>query len=171
MSELEIAESQTKTDLTSTQKESGQYPKGKVTLKNIPITIENPKGSYRDGVSPQGVPWKSQLHYTYGYIDDSVGSDGEEIDVFLGPLAGTEQDFLVYIINQVDPSTGKFDEHKVMFGFSNWAEAKKAYISCYDPGWKGFGSMDQISLTGFSSWIKSKSNEAFINKLNPAKMK
>jgi len=169
MSELEIAENQTKTDLTRTQKESGKYPKGKVTLKNIPITIENPKGSFRDGVSPQGVPWKSQLNYTYGYIDDSVGADGEEIDVFLGPLAGTEQDFLVYIINQIDPTTRVFDEHKIMFGFSNWSEAKKAYLSCYEPGWKGFGSMDQISLTGFSSWIKSKSNEAFINKLNPAK--
>lgn len=169
MSELEIAENQTKTDLTRTQKESGKYPKGKVTLKNIPITIENPKGSFRDGVSPQGVPWKSQLNYTYGYIDDSVGADGEEIDVFLGPLASTEQDFLVYIINQIDPTTGVFDEHKIMFGFSNWSEAKKAYLSCYEPGWKGFGSMDQISLTGFSSWIKSKSNEAFINKLNPAK--
>lgn len=169
MSELEIAESQTKTDLTSTQKESSQYPKGKVTLKNIPITIENPKGSFRHGVSPQGVPWKSKMNYTYGYIDDSVGSDGDEIDVFLGPLADTEQNFLVYIINQIEPSTGKFDEHKVMFGFSNWSEAKKAYLSCYEPGWRGFGSMDQISLTGFSSWIRSKSNEAFINKLNPAK--
>lgn len=169
MSELEIAENQTQTDLTHTQKKTGQYPKGKVTLKNIPFTIESPKGSFRSGVSPQGVPWKSQLHYTYGYVDNSVGQDGDEIDVFFGPLADTEQDFLVYIINQIDPVTKVFDEHKVMFGFSNWTEAKKAYLSCYEPNWRGFGSMDQISLRGFSSWVKSKSNEVFINQLNPTK--
>ena len=169
MSELEIAENQTQTDLTHTQKKTGQYPKGKVTLKNIPFIIENPKGSFRSGVSPQGVLWKSQLHYTYGYVDNSVGQDGDEIDVFFGPLADTEQDFLVYIINQIDPVTKVFDEHKVMFGFSNWTEAKKAYLSCYEPNWRGFGSMDQISLRGFSSWVKSKSNEVFINQLNPTK--
>lgn len=164
MSELEIAENQTQTDLTHTQKKTGQYPKGKVTLKNIPFTIESPKGSFRSGVSPQGVPWKSQLHYTYGYVDNSVGQDGDEIDVFFGPLADTEQDFLVYIINQIDPVTKVFDEHKVMFGFSNWTEAKKAYLSCYEPNWRGFGSMDQISLRGFSSWVKPKSNEVVQSK-------
>lgn len=169
MSELEIAESRTKTDLTKTQKENGSYEKGQVTLKNIPITIENPKGSKRSGYSPEGKRWESVMNYTYGYIDNSVGADGDELDIFLGPLADTEQDFLVYIVNQIDPITKKFDEHKVMFGFSNSSEAKKAYLSCYEAGWQGYGSMDQISLTGFSSWIKNKSNEVFINQLNPIK--
>jgi ATP-dependent protease ClpP protease subunit len=169
MSELEIAESQTKTDLTKTQKESGNYDKGRVTLKNIPITIENPKGSTRSGYSPEGKRWESKMNFTYGYIDNSIGVDGDELDVYLGPLADTEQDFLVYIINQVDPITKKFDEHKIMFGFSNSSEAKKAYLSCYEEGWQGYGSMDQISLTGFNSWIRKKSNEVFINQLNPIK--
>lgn len=168
MSELEIAESKTKTDLTSTQRDTGQYPKGQVVLKDVPIVIENPKGSIRSGKT-NGVSWKSQMNFTYGYIEGSVGNDGDEIDIFLGPLAGTEQNFLVYIINQIDPITNKFDEHKVMFGFNNSSEAKKAYLSCYETGWKGFGSMDQISLQGFMSWVKQKSNEVFINQLNPIK--
>jgi ATP-dependent protease ClpP protease subunit len=169
MSELEIAESQTKTDLTSTQKITGQYEKGKVTLKGIPITVENPKGSVRSGYSKDGVYWKSQLHYTYGYIDGSVGNDGDEIDIFLGPLADTEQTFWVYIINQIDPSTGIFDEHKIMFGFVNYTDAKEAYLSCYEQGWKGLGSIEQISLNGFMPWVRKKSNEIFINQLNPVK--
>jgi ATP-dependent protease ClpP protease subunit len=169
MSELEIAEGQTKTDLTSTQKETGQYTKGKVILKGIPITIENPKGSTRSGYSKNGIYWKSKLNYTYGYIDDSVGSDGDEIDIFLGPLSDTEQTFWVYIINQIDPLTGIFDEHKIMFGFVNYTDAKAAYLSCYEQGWKGLGSMEQISLNGFMSWVKKQSNEIFINQLNPVK--
>jgi ATP-dependent protease ClpP protease subunit len=166
MSELEKVESETKTDLTRTQKESGQYPKGKITLKNIPITIENPKGSIRSGYSKDGTPWESKLLYTYGYIDDSVGADGDEVDVFLGPLADTKEDFLVYIINQIDPITGAFDEHKVMFGFSNSSEAKKAYLSCYEPGWKGYGSMSQISLQNFPLWIEQEKKQVFTNQLN-----
>lgn len=169
MSELEIAEKKTKTDLTKTQKENGSYEKGKISLKNIPITIENPKGSKRSGYSPEGKYWESVMNFTYGYIDNSVGEDGDEIDVFLGPLADTEQDFLVYIVNQINPTSGQFDEHKVMFGFNNPLEAKEAYLSCYEAGWRGLGSMDQISLLGFSSWIKNKSNEIYTNQLNPIK--
>lgn len=169
MSELEIAEKKTKTDLTKTQKENGSYEKGKISLKNIPITIENPKGSKRSGYSPEGKYWESVMNFTYGYIDNSIGEDGDEIDVFLGPLADTEQDFLVYIVNQIDPTTGQFDEHKIMFGFNNPLEAKEAYLSCYEEEWKGLGSMDQISLLDFNSWIKNKSNETYINQLNPIK--
>ena len=169
MSELEIVERQTKTDLTRTQKESGQYPKGKITLKNIPITIESPRGSIRSGYSKGGVAWESKLYHTYGYIDDSIGADGDEIDVFLGPLADTKEDFLVYIISQIDPTLGRFDEYKVMFGFSNSSEAKKAYLSCYETGWKGFGSMSQINLLNFPSWVKQQSNQVFINQLNSTK--
>jgi len=162
MSELEIAEGQTKTDLTKTQKENGQYQKGKVVLKNIPIVIESPKGSFRSGVSPEGKYWKSELYFTYGYIENTIGSDGDEIDIFLGPLAGLQEDFLIYIVNQIDPITKVFDEHKVMFGFSTLVEAKEAYLSCYEKGWTGLGTIDQVNLINFSSWVKSSS----INLLN-----
>jgi len=169
MSQLEKAESKTQTDLTSSQRKNGDYPKGKIVLKGIPITIENPKGSIRSGYSPEGVFWKSILNYTYGFIDDSMGSDGDEIDIFLGPIAGSKEDFLVYIISQVHPKTKLFDEYKVMFGFSNAREAREAYFSCYEEGWKGFGSISQISLSSFATWTKTKSNEFYINQLNPKK--
>lgn len=169
MGELEIAESNTKTDLTSTQKETGNYPKGKVTLNGIPITIENPKGSYRSGYSSGGVFWKSKMYYTYGFIDNTIGSDGDEIDIFLGPLCDTEKDFLVYIINQVNPDTNLFDEHKIMFGFNNSLEAREAYLSCYEQGWGGLGSMSQISLKGFGPWLGNKRSKVFSNQLNPIK--
>lgn len=169
MSQLEKAESKTQTDLTSSQKKSGDYPKGKIVLKGIPITIENPKGSIRSGYSPEGVFWKSILNYTYGFIDGSMGSDGDEIDIFLGPIADSKEDFLVYIVSQVNPKTRLFDEYKVMFGFSNAREAREAYLSCYEEGWKGFGSISQISLSSFATWTKTKSNEFYINQLNPKK--
>lgn len=162
MSELEVAESQTKTDLTKTQKETGQYQKGEVVLKEIPIVVENPKGSFRSGIGQDGRHWSSQVHFTYGYIKDTIGNDGDEIDIFLGPLVESEQDFLVYIITQIDPVTEIFDEHKVMFGFSSLVEAREAYLSCYEKNWKGFGRIDQVSLVNFNSWIKSSS----INLLN-----
>ncbi|AXQ66567.1 MAG: ClpP [Caudoviricetes sp.] len=166
MSELEKAENSTQVELTTTQKETGDYIKGKVTLNNIPITIENPKGSIRSGTSPEGEKWESKIYFTYGYIDNSIGSDGDEIDIFLGPLADSNKEFFVYIINQVNPTNLNFDEQKVMFGFSSSEEAKKAYLSCYEKGWKGYGSMEQISLPGFILWVESRSSKTFINQLN-----
>lgn len=166
MSELEKAENSTQVELTTTQKETEDYIKGKVTLNNIPITIENPKGSIRSGTSPEGEKWESKIYFTYGYIDNSIGSDGDEIDIFLGPLADSNKEFFVYIINQVNPTNLNFDEQKVMFGFSSSEEAKKAYLSCYEKGWKGYGSMEQISLPGFILWVESRSSKTFINQLN-----
>ena len=165
MSELEIAEKQTKVDLTSTQKRSGEYQKGEVNLRGINITIENPKGTYRSGIS-DGVQWKSLMNYTYGFINNSVGADGDEIDIFLGPLAESNQDFLVYIIHQNDCETGLYDEDKIMFGFNSSIEAKQAYLSCYEENWGGYGSMEQTNIPGFIIWLKERTNGVFINKLN-----
>jgi hypothetical protein len=54
---------------------------------------------------------------------------------YVGPNPESE---IVYIVNQNDPVTGKFDEQKVMLGFKNEEEAKEAYLKQYDrPGFLG----------------------------------
>ena len=44
-------------------------------------------------------------------------------------------------MDQVDPQSGKFDEHKVLLGFNSVDEAKKGYLANYEKGWKGLGGM------------------------------
>lgn len=65
---LAAASRQTDTMPTEAQKEAGNYRKGKVTVAGLDITIENPKGSRRSGVSKDGTPWSVVMPAHYGYI-------------------------------------------------------------------------------------------------------
>lgn len=150
---IKEAEKNTNTNPTEKQKEVGNYKKGKVILKGLKITIENPKGSLRKGVGKDGLQWESKMSFTYGYFNGTIGKDGDHIDVYIGDSL---EDFEVYIIDQIDPETKAFDEHKVMFGFESSSKAKEAYMSCYSDDWKGFGNITQISLSKFKLWIKNE---------------
>lgn len=148
------AEDSTNTNPTDGQKKSGNYKKGKITIKGCKISIENPKGSIRSGIDSDGNAWENVMQYTYGYFRGTVGKDGDPIDVFLGPDIDT--DFYVYVIDQVEEESRAFDEHKVMFGFASEEEAKEAYLSCYHDDWTGFGYISTFSLSKFKKWIKNK---------------
>lgn len=150
---IKKAEANTEENPTERQKISGNYKKGKVIIKGLKITIENPEGSIRSGVDKEGNSWSNEMSHTYGYFNGTIGKDGDPIDVYLGPMV--EDSLYVYVIDQVEESTKAFDEHKVMFGFSSEAEAKKAYLSCFHDDWRGFGSISAFSLDKFKQWIKN----------------
>ena len=151
---LQVAEDTTEINPTEGQKRCGNYKKGKVTIKGVKITIENPKGTLRSGIDKDGEVWESEMLFSYGYINGTIGKDGDPIDIFIGP--DIEDDFDVYVIDQVEENTRAFDEHKVMFGFSDEEEAKEAYLGCYDDDWKGFNYISTLSLSKFKKWIKNK---------------
>lgn len=79
---------------------------------------------------------------------------GDHVDVFLSPTFRAAT--VVHIIDQTDPKTGKFDEHKCMIGWDTQEEAKKAYLSNYEPGWKGFGDITTMSMPAFVKWVKDE---------------
>ena len=148
------AEERTNTNPTKGQKLGGNYKKGKVTIKGFKISIENPVGSIRSGIDDRGNEWSNKQLYTYGYFRGTIGRDGDPIDVYLGPVI--DEEFDIYIIDQIDPVTKAFDEHKVMFGFRNSNEAQKAYMRCYSKDWQGFGNITKMSIEKFRSWITNK---------------
>jgi uncharacterized membrane protein (UPF0127 family) len=61
---------------------------------------------------------------------------------------------MVFIVDQYKSNNGGFDEHKVMIGYHTSQEAKDAYLSNYQKGWKGFGDITALSLGEFKQWIK-----------------
>ena len=121
---------------------SGHKLQGKTTFQGLDISIENRAGTYRRGVDPDGHAWKTKLHHDYGYIRGSVGVDGDHVDCFLGPDRDSEK---VYVIHQVKPMTKTYDEDKVMLGFSDSQQAKRAYLSNYDRS-DMFGSMETVTI-------------------------
>ena len=146
------AESEVERNPTEAQKEAGNYRKGHVRVDGLDVTIENPKGSVRSGTDADGKRWENVMNNTYGYMRGTEGVDGDHIDVFLSdnPESGN-----VYVVDQRDPKTGEFDEHKVMYGFGSMEEARDAYLKNYTPGWQGLGTITEVSKDEFRKWIGS----------------
>lgn len=137
---------------TEGQKRVGNYQKVHLNMDGLRISIENPKGSYRYGTSPDGVKWKSLLACDYGDIRGTEGTDGDPVDIYLSdhPEKGA-----VFVIDQIDPKTGKFDEHKVMYGFNSIEDATNTYLACYQKGWKGLGWITPVTKAEFKKWLDS----------------
>ena len=144
-------EAKVDTNPTDAQKEAGNYKKGHIKVDGLDITIEQPKGSIRRGTDANGKQWESEMHNTYGYIRGTESVDGDHIDIFLSdnPTEGK-----VFVVDQVNKD-GSFDEHKVMYGFSDMESAKRAYLSNYEEGWQGLGSITEVKKEDFKKWIDS----------------
>ena len=150
---LQNAINETDTEPTEAQKKSGNYKKGHVKFGGYDYTIENPKGSYRSGVDENGKEWKQKMNDTYGYIRGKFGKDGDHLDMFINDRADLDSwNGDVYVVDQVKPD-GKFDEHKVMYGYDSLNDAKKAYLSNYEKGWTGLGNITPVSKADFDKWL------------------
>lgn len=130
---------------TEEQKQSGEYQKGHLSIGDLNIAIENPAGSIRSGVDANGQEWSSTMQHHYGYIENTLGADGDEIDVFVKNHLDHIPDH-AYIIKQLDKD-GKFDEQKVIIGAETEEEAKEIYLCNYDKGWQGFGGIQKIAMS------------------------
>jgi hypothetical protein len=135
---------------TQAQKEAGNYKKGHIRLHGLEISIENPAGSVRKGVDPDGKPWETTMANHYGDILGTDGADGDPVDVFIGPNPGSEKAF---VVDQYDGAGGKFDEHKVMLGFDTLEQARTAYSSNYDADWKGGQHVVETDIAGLKEWL------------------
>ncbi|WP_458763676.1 PLxRFG domain-containing protein [Cupriavidus basilensis] len=136
---------------TDAQKQAGNYKMGHATLHGLDITIENPRGSTRSGTDTDGKAWSVEMANHYGYIKRTEGADGDHVDVFIGPKPESTK---VFVVDQVDPRTGKYDEHKVLMGFSSLAAARAGYLANYEQGWKGAGAITPMSMDEFKAWLK-----------------
>ena len=149
----EVADQPVNTEPSEAQKEAGNYKMGHIQRDGLDISIENPAGSVRRGKDPNGKAWESPIHHDYGYIRGTEGPDKDHVDVFIKP--GSKEGGTVYVVNQVDPNTKKFDEPKVMMGFDSQKEASEAYLSNYEPGWQGLDTIVPMEPDEFKTWVKS----------------
>lgn len=133
---------------TAAQKRVGNYKKHHISFQGLPVSIENPKGSLRKGPG-----WQVRVPYDYGYIKRTEGADGDHVDVCIGPDHGSDH---VFLIDQQDHRTGKFDEHKAMLGYRSREEAVRAYHAGFSDG-KGPERMKAVvrmTMAEFKRWLK-----------------
>lgn len=153
---LQNAIAETETKPTEAQKKAGNYKKGHLSFGGYDFTVETPKGVTRSGKDEQGKPWSVTMHDTYGYILGKIGVDGDHIDMFINDVADLDTfDGNVYVVDQVNPETGEFDEHKVMYGYPSEEAATEAYLANYSKGWKGLGKVTSVPKATFDKWLES----------------
>jgi len=157
---------------TEAQKKAGNYKMGRARVAGLDISIENPRGSVRSGTSPDGKAWESILHSHYGYVRGTTGADGDHVDVFLKPDTQENWTGEVYIVDQVDPKTGAWDEHKVLIGYDSIDEARDAYHANYQKGWKGLKAISAVPMDGLKTWLQGDTTTPFdksVPAVSPAK--
>lgn len=152
--EIEQAAQAVDTRPTPAQIDAGNFQKGHFRLEGLDVSIENPLGTTRQGTGPNG-PWESPpLQGHYGYIKKTEGADGEHLDVYIAPGPPRRR---VYIVDQIDPLTGLFNEHKAMLNYPNQAVAVSAYQNVFSDGSGAsrIGAVTEMPMDKFKDWIKN----------------
>lgn len=148
--QVTVVDNQYNPNPTEAQKQAGNYKKAHVKFQGLDITIENPVGSERSGVDPDGNTWSNTIKHDYGYIKRTTGADGDHVDVFIGKDTDSDK---VFVIDQPHKN-GKFDEHKIMLGFKGRAQAVAAYKGNYQKGWK-VGPVTEMTVGDFKQWLNN----------------
>ncbi len=144
---------------TEGQQHAGNYKKHHLKLHGLDFSIENPQGSERQGKDSTGKPWSSILPAHYGYVRRTEGADGDHVDAYIGPHEDSE---LVFVVDQQDPQSKKFDEHKVIFGCLSMLQAKELYVSAFSDG-QGearIGGITPAHIQEFRGWLTQGNTHA-----------
>ena len=126
-----------------------------IEVCGIPVVIENRRGERRAGPG-----WSVIMPADYGYIRDTGSAEGvvdgvsglrEQMDCFVGPDRGSDQ---AWVIDASNPGTGQFDEHKVLLGFTDQAEALAHFRAAYDHGGRGrIMGCTRMSIDQLRQWL------------------
>lgn len=115
-----------------------------IEINGVKVGIEWPKGSTRTWKHLPGNDYEKLMKADYGYIRQTEGEDGEEIDVYAGPKRDSD---LAFVVTQLDKKTGEYDEDKIMLGYGSEAEAKASYLEHMEKA--HFGGIKKLSWDEF----------------------
>jgi hypothetical protein len=88
------------------------------------VDIEANAGGTRQGTT-EGRRWTQRFTSDYGGLNGVKGADGDDADFYMGPHAAAPT---VFVIDEIDPKTGKFRQTKSFGGFQTPSDAIQAYL-------------------------------------------
>jgi hypothetical protein len=156
-STVDHAASQANTAPSAAQIDAGNYQKGHIKVGPLDIAIENPAGSTRTGPG-----WTTKMKDHYGYIKRTEGADGDQVDVYVKQGTPTDHTGPVFVVDQYEPATRKFDEHKAMIGYRFKSAAVKAYDAHFSDksGPSRRQGVTTMSAEQFKDWAQSGNTQA-----------
>lgn len=136
----------------------GNYPKGHLSLRGLPISIENAKGSKRGEKDEFGRGWQVKMPAAYGYIRGTIGADNMQVDCYLGKHP---ESLNVWVIDQdkftADGVDHGFDEHKIMLAYKTLPKALKDYEKSHFDGLghERISTVTQVNYAELKDWLKN----------------
>lgn len=140
--------------------------------QGLKVAVENPAGTERhwtehlpDGTERLG---KTLMLHDYGFLEDHIGADDEEVDCYVGPDSTAR---FAYVVHQrrADNQT-KYDEDKVMLGFASADAAKAAFLAHRSDGEQAFGEMSVIPMDVFKQRLRMRRGTGKIRASAAAKL-
>lgn len=130
-------------------------PVKRYEFQGLQVAVENAAGTDRIWHDAQAnETGRTRMLHDYGYLDGVMGSDGEELDVYVGRDAGAVD---VHVVHQLRaPDFKAHDEDKTMLGFADAAAAKDAYLAHRNDGASAFGGMSTIPLDRFKQKLQRR---------------
>lgn len=115
------------------------------------INVENKKGGERSGTDPDGNPWSVTMPAHYGEFDDTLGVDGDPIDVYVG---GNRHAPYAYLVPVARLDDGGYDEDKVFVGFNNLDEVCTAFRAAYNKRGFRFDVTRRMTIPALAEWLR-----------------
>lgn len=119
-------------------------------VAGLEVRIENMLGTVRSGRG-----WSVKMPADYGYIPTFGSAEGEMefMDCFVGPNRDSRD---IWVVDALNPRTGKFDEHKCMMGFDSELQAVECFAKAYHDGAvRRVGGVTYMDAERFSAWLRS----------------
>jgi hypothetical protein len=137
---------------TPGQAEAGNYPMTHLAWNGLDISIETAKGGTRTAKDGSWSVPDFPAHY--GRFKGTIGMDGDHLDTYVGPDLQSDH---VFIVDQIDPATGKADEHKVFIGFADTGAVRDTYNRAFQDGSgdERAGHVTTMSVEQFKDWVKN----------------
>lgn len=120
------------------------------------ISVENQAGSYRHWRnSHDGTSGSTKMLYDYGYIRRTEGTDGEHVDVYVGP--NKDAPFVYVVTTMKAPHFLDIDEQKCMLGFNSQHDAREAFHAHFNDR-RFMGEIRSVPLVDFRAYVLDPKN-------------
>lgn len=122
-----------------------------LSYQGIEIAIDRPIGTAIEITLPDGTKKTRVYTEDYGYFPGVPGGDGGSLDVYVG----SDRDApTAFVVAQLRPGTGTFDELKVLVGYTfGWA-ARDAYLRHAAP--EMLGGMGELSVASLREQLDAQ---------------
>lgn len=131
--------------------------------RGVVFTLESAPGDMRPKYLANGTKVMCPVQSYYGDIPNTTGADGDPIDVYIAPPDVFTDSDQVVILNQKDPNTGEFDEHKLFIGYPDADTLKSMYCAGYpgDSGKDRIGGLSSVSYETALDWMSRPATSSY----------